>query len=64
MSDVLKTAISFIIAILSYGDPTCYSLDELMEIKSGNKKVILEHLKAINSITSKAIKEIEGDKDE
>lgn len=60
MSRELKIAISFIISILSYGEPTSDSISELLKIKSGNKKVILEHLKAINSITSKAIEEIEN----
>lgn len=60
MSRELKIAISFIISILSYGEPTSDSMSELLEIKSGNKKVILEHLKAINLITSKAIEEIEN----
>lgn len=53
---IINTAYSFVTAILSYGEPTAEALNELYEIKSGNKKVLLQHLKAIDSIISDAIK--------
>ncbi len=58
MSDYVKTAIGFIELIIG-NEPTAEGLSELFEIHQGNKKVILEHLKAINTIISKAIKELE-----
>ena len=56
----VATAINFIQAILSYGEPTPQGISELYEINRGNKKVTLEHLKAINNITSRAIGIIGG----
>lgn len=56
---ILNTAYKIIIANLSYGDPNADMLYSLYEIRDGNKQVLLEHLKAINSITSKAIKLLE-----
>lgn len=53
---IVSTAYHFVIAILSYGEPTMENISELFEIQNGNKKVLLEHLKAINSISDKAIK--------
>lgn len=53
---VINTAYSFVTAILSYGDPTAEAFNELCEINNGNKKVLLKHLKAIDSIISDAIK--------
>ena len=60
MSDYVKTAIGFIQLIIG-NEPTAEGIYELFEINNGNKKVILEHLKAINSIVSKAIEELEGE---
>lgn len=60
---IISTAYSFVISILSYGDPKMENISELFEIRNGNKKVLLEHLKAINSITGKAIKLLEGDEE-
>lgn len=57
---IVATAINFMQAILSYGEPSPQGISELYEIKRGNKKVILVHLKAINNITSRAIGIIEG----
>lgn len=53
---ILNTAYKIIIANLSYGDINANMWYELYEIRDGNKQVLLEHLKAINSITGKAIK--------
>lgn len=60
MSDYVKTAIGFIELIIG-NEPTPLGISELFEIHNGNKKVILEHLKAINNILSKAIEELEGE---
>ena len=60
MSDYVKTAIGFIKLIIG-NEPTAEGIYELFEINNGNKKVILGHLKAINSIVSKAIEELEGE---
>ena len=57
---ILKTAYNFVISILSYGEPTTEALYDLMEIKQGNKQLLLDHLKAINSITGDAIKILGG----
>ena len=36
-------------------------LYDIYEIKNGNKEVLLQHLKALDSIFQSAIKEIEGE---
>lgn len=59
-NQILKTAYGFIISILSYGEPTTDALYDLMQLKQGNKELLLEHLKAINSITGNAIKILGG----
>lgn len=56
----LSVAISLLEKILGNEDTTAEALSELYEIKQGNKKVILEHLKAIVSIFSKAIDYLES----
>ena len=56
---ILKVAIGFTISILSYGEPTLEAIKEILKIKSGDKETILSHLKAINNITSDAIKILE-----
>lgn len=61
---VINTAYNFVIAILNYGEPTAEAISELCNIKSGNKKALLEHLKAINSITGDAIKMLGDAEDE
>lgn len=61
---IILTAYGFVISILSYGEPTTEGINELYKIKNGDKKVLLEHLKAINSITGDAIKLLGGKKDE
>lgn len=61
---IVEVAMNFVLAILSYKKPTTEGLSELYEINKGNKKVLLSHLKAINSITGKAIKALGGNEDE
>lgn len=53
---IVSTAYHFVIAISCYDESNALSLSELFEIRQGNKKVLLEHLKATNSIIGKAIK--------
>ena len=60
MSDYLQISIHFLELILRNDENyTFEGLSELYEIKNGNKEVILKHLKAINSIIEKSIKELE-----
>lgn len=61
---IISTAYSFVISILSYGESTVEGINELYKIKNGDKKLLLEHLKAINSIIGDAIKLLGGKKDE
>jgi hypothetical protein len=62
MSDDLQLSIHFLECILQNGENcTAQGLSELFEIKNGNKKIILKHLKAITNIMSRAINELEGD---
>lgn len=64
MSEYVKTAISFIIKILQNNDnPVSEALYELYEIQSGNKKIIIEHIKAIRNIMNKALEELEQGSD-
>lgn len=61
MSDELQISIHFLELILqNNGNITENGLFDLFEIKNGNKKVILKHLKAIHNILGRAIKELEG----
>jgi hypothetical protein len=61
MSEYVKTAISLVIKILQNNDnPTNEGLHEIFEIQRGNKKIIIEHIKAIRDIMGKALKELEG----
>jgi len=55
----LKIAIHFLEQILGGENCTADGLRDLYEIKDGNEKITLEHLKAINSIISKAINYLE-----
>lgn len=58
--DVILSA-KFICDILKNSStPTRKSLFDLYEIQSGNKKLLLKHLKAITNIMNRAIKELEG----
>ena len=61
MSKETQTAIHLLMLILGgQAEPTAEGLYDLMEVRSGNKKVMLEHLKAIHSIFGKAINELKG----
>lgn len=61
MNEYVKIAISFIIKILQNNDnPTSDAIYDLLEVQSGNKKVIIEHIKAIRNIMDKALEELEG----
>ena len=61
MSEYVKIAISLVIKILQNNDnPTNEGLHEIFEIQRGNKKIIIEHIKAIRDIMDKALKELEG----
>lgn len=61
MSEYVKTAISLVIKILQNNDnPTSEGLHEIFEIQRGNKKIIVEHIKAIRDIMDKALEELEG----
>lgn len=61
MSDVVKVAKSIIISILSNNDnPTVDGMYEIFQIRSGNKEILIEHIKAIRNIMDKALKELEG----
>ena len=57
---IVKTAYNFVIAILSFGEPTVDAMYDLFELKNGNKELLLNHLNAISSIMGKAIKILEG----
>lgn len=60
MSDDLQLSIYFLECILQNNENfTVRGLSDLYEIKNGNKKVILEHLKAVSNIINRAIKELE-----
>lgn len=62
MSDELQISIHFLELILQNDENcTAVGLSELFEIKNGNKKIILKHLKAITNIMSRAINELEGE---
>lgn len=57
----LNVAISLLENILGNENATAEALSDLYEIKHGNKKVILGHLKAIVSIFDKAIDYLESE---
>lgn len=57
---IIATAYNFVISILSCSDPTPETMIEKYKISQGDKKLLLEHLKAINSITGDAIKLLGG----
>lgn len=65
MSDELQASIHFLELILQNdGNITKNGLFDLFEIKNGNKKITLEHLKAITNIMNRAINELEGGNNE
>lgn len=60
MSRYVELSKHFVETILAHqAEPTAEGLAELFEIKSGNKEILLEHLKAITNIMNHAIKELE-----
>lgn len=61
---IVNVATNLIIAILNYGEVKIPDLLALHEITIGNKKMLLEHLKAVNNITGKAIEILGGNKNE
>ena len=60
----IDTAIHLIRCILSFGDPTIESIQDLLEIQSGNKRVFKEHATAIRNILDKAISIIETEQED
>lgn len=61
MSDVVKLAKSFVISILSNNNsPTPEALSDIYWIRSDDKELLIEHIKAIRNIMDKALKELEG----
>lgn len=64
MSEYVKTAVSLVIKILQNDrNPTSDALYEIFEIQNGNKKIIIEHIKAIKNIMKKALEELEQGSD-
>lgn len=61
---IVKIATNFVLAILKHGEPTGEALSDIYKISNGNKKLLLEHLKAIHGIIGKAIGILGGNKDE
>ena len=60
MNKYVEMSKEFVCTILSnHGEPTVEGIAELLEIRMGNEKVLLEHIKAINAIFNEAIKELE-----
>ncbi len=60
---IIEVSKNFVIAILNQ-NINHESVSELYEITSGNKEVLLDHLKAINNIINDAIKILEGENNE
>lgn len=60
MSRYVALSKHFVEVILNnHAEPTTEGLADLFEVKSGNKEILLEHLKAITNIMNHAIKELE-----
>ena len=60
MNKYIEISKMFVCTILSNNsEPTTDGLAEILEIRMGNEKLLLEHLKAINNIFNKAIEELE-----
>lgn len=59
---IVEVATNFVVSILNKNQ-NIDSLNAIYEIKQGNKEMLLEHLKAIDSIVGNAI-EIIGNTDE
>lgn len=63
MSKEFLLSVKFVCDILkNSATPTQESLFDLYEIQSGNKELLLKHLKVITNIMNIAIKELEGRK--
>ena len=60
--DYVATAKSIILSVLQDGILTIDSIDAVWEINNGNKQELIEHIKAIKNIMSKALEELEKDK--
>lgn len=52
-----------IIILRNDGNTTLDGLNDIYEIQTGNKDVLIEHLKAIRNIMNKALKELEQGSD-
>lgn len=61
---IVKVSTNFVLAILNRGELTGEVLSDIYEISTGNKKVLLEHLRAIHSIIGKAIEILGENEDE
>lgn len=62
MSNYVEMAKKFVCTILTNRtEPTVDGLAEIFEIRSGNKEILISHLKAITSIMNKAIQELESE---
>lgn len=60
MNKSVEISKKFVYSILSnVSEPTIDGIAEILEIKSGNKEVLLDHLKAITNIMNRAIEELE-----
>lgn len=60
MSRYVELSKHFVEVILNnHAEPTAEGLVEILEIKSGNEELLIEHLKAITDIMNQAIKELE-----
>lgn len=65
MSDYVYVARDMVMKILISAErPTEDGIYELLQIQTGSKEVLLEHLKAIHNIFGKAIEELEGGENE
>lgn len=61
MSKELQISINMLQKILDSGDNTTIeAFNDIYEISNGNKKIILQHLKAVYNIFGVAIKELEN----
>lgn len=60
MANEISVAVHFVDCILNNnGNASSEAFLDLLEIQSGNKEILLNHLKAINSITTIAIENLE-----
>ena len=60
MNKYVEISKKFVCTILSNNaEPTTDELAEILEIRMGNEKLLLDHIKAINNIFNKAIEELE-----